>query len=259
MQNTSGEVLRVRDWDARFENNRTRELKKLEWVPVSNRMDDDAYLELVADGDGAAHLGCWLAIIGIASRCHPRGTLIRDNGTPHAAESLARISRLPVALLQGAISVLISIGWLEVVSGDEIPQDGAGIPQVGAALSQDGAGISHRRKEGKEGRELSEGSESRFAEYRNAYPEPRRNIGVKQASQSYRERIAGTPGEHERLMEGLERHVNSEQWQRSLDEDGGRFIPSMATFMEKERYQDLPEPAREPEPTYPQWKRPGAA
>ena len=48
--------------------NWTRELKKLEWVPVSNH--DNGYLELVADGDGAAHLGCWLTIISIASRCH---------------------------------------------------------------------------------------------------------------------------------------------------------------------------------------------
>ena len=71
-------MIRVVDWSARFENNRTRELKRLDWVPVPNRMDDDGYTELLDHENGAAHLGVWLAILQIASRCDVRGTLSRQ-------------------------------------------------------------------------------------------------------------------------------------------------------------------------------------
>ena len=75
MDNTTGEVLRVRDWNLLFENNRTRGLKHLDWVPMQNNLDGDGYTELVDHPNGAAHLGAWLAIVWIASRCHTRGTL----------------------------------------------------------------------------------------------------------------------------------------------------------------------------------------
>ena len=55
----SEEVLRVRDWDALYENNRTRGDKRLGWVPIPNRMDGDGYTELVDHENGAAHLGAW--------------------------------------------------------------------------------------------------------------------------------------------------------------------------------------------------------
>ena len=55
----SEEVLRVRDWDALYENNRTRGYKRLGWVPIPNRMDGDGYTELVDHENGAAHLGAW--------------------------------------------------------------------------------------------------------------------------------------------------------------------------------------------------------
>jgi hypothetical protein len=48
-------LLRVRDWDAVYENNRSREYKKLKWVPIPNRMDGDGYTELVDHQNGAAH------------------------------------------------------------------------------------------------------------------------------------------------------------------------------------------------------------
>ena len=131
MENLSGEVLRVRDWNLLFENNRTRGLKHLDWVPMQNRMDCDGYTELVDHPNGVAHLGAWLAIVWIASRCHTRGTLTRDNGQPHTAESLARVSRIPVVILEEALLRLLRIGWLE------IPQVTVAIPPVPAGIRQD--------------------------------------------------------------------------------------------------------------------------
>lgn len=121
------DIFRIRDWDKHYENNRTRELKKLEWVPVPNRMDGAGYNELVDHPNGAAHLGAWLAILEIASRCRVRGTLAKEDlGTvpqegaaqcgevPITAKDLARMSRLPQSLFEEVMPRLLSIGWVEV-------------------------------------------------------------------------------------------------------------------------------------------------
>jgi len=106
------DCLRVVDWSSRYENNRTRDLKVMAWVPVPNKLDGDGYTELVDNPDGAAHLAAWLVCLQVASKCAPRGTLLRDNGEPHTAQSLARISRLPVGVFEAAIPRLLEIGWL---------------------------------------------------------------------------------------------------------------------------------------------------
>lgn len=118
-------------WNERYENNRTRELKKLEWVPVPNRMDGSGYTELVDHPNGAAHLGAWLAILEIASRQKQRGTI------PHPAteipQVLARLSRLPAVLFAEVLPRLLKVEWIQ--QDEEIPQEGAGIPQEGAVPS----------------------------------------------------------------------------------------------------------------------------
>ncbi|KKK78835.1 hypothetical protein LCGC14_2839550, partial [marine sediment metagenome] len=116
-------VYRILDWDKHFENNRSRTLKRLDWVPVPTKQDGDGYTELVGHKDGAAHLGCWLAIVQVAARCHPRGTLLRSSGgavqgtpMPHDCDSLSRMTRLPSETLSEAMQRLCIIGWLECLT-----------------------------------------------------------------------------------------------------------------------------------------------
>lgn len=109
---------RIVDWNIHFENNRTREMKSMDWVPMKNRMDGYGYVELVDHPNGAAHFGAWVAIVEIASRCPIRGTLMALTGkgeTPHTPASLARISRIPAAIFEEAIPRLAAIGWVEYV------------------------------------------------------------------------------------------------------------------------------------------------
>jgi hypothetical protein len=108
------QVLRITDWDKHFENNRTRELKRLDWIPFPNKHDGDGYSELLDHPDGAAHYGCWCVIVQVASKCDERGTLLRDGARPHTAASLARMTRFPADLMAAAIRRLIEIGWLEL-------------------------------------------------------------------------------------------------------------------------------------------------
>jgi hypothetical protein len=136
--------LRVRDWNKHFENNRTRELKVLTWFPAPNRYDGDGYTELIDHKNGTAHYGAWLCILGVASKCEIRGTLLRDAAggvkTPHDVRTLSRITRIPTCIFDEAIPRLLAIGWLEKVDCDsnqvdagtqltEMSQEGAAIPQ----------------------------------------------------------------------------------------------------------------------------------
>lgn len=113
-------MYRIRDWDKHFENNRTRDLKELRFVILPNKHDGDGYTELLDHPNGAAHYGAWVAIVQVASKCDPRGTLLRQSRTPlrdsaeaHNSASLARITRIPKDVFEEAIPRLVQIGWLE--------------------------------------------------------------------------------------------------------------------------------------------------
>ena len=158
MTTTSTPLLRIRNWDDNFENNRTRDMNRMAWIPVPNRHDSDGYTVLVAHPNGAAHLGAWLVILQVASKCDPRGTLMRDSGRPHDAGTISRLTRLPEQIILDAIDRLCSeeIGWLEVVDSEGnllTPQEGAGLPHPDAETPQEGIPL------GKEGTERTEGME----------------------------------------------------------------------------------------------------
>lgn len=151
-------IYRVKDWDSNFENNRTREMKHMAWIPVPNKQDGDGYIELIDHDNGAAHLGAWIAILQLASKCDPRGTLVRDNGTPHAPRSISRITRIKMNIIDEAITRLCShdIGWLEVVDNQGFavaPQEGAGFPQGG---DEEQKGTEQNRKEKKKKSEVDQ-------------------------------------------------------------------------------------------------------
>ena len=80
-------MLRVRDWDKDYENNRSREIRRTLWFPAPNDLSADGYTELVGHPDGAAHFGVWNSLLMVASKASPRGSLVRDDGRPHTAES----------------------------------------------------------------------------------------------------------------------------------------------------------------------------
>jgi hypothetical protein len=135
----------ITNWNVHFENNRTRELKRLEWVPVPNSIDNLGYIRLVTHPNGAAHLGAWLAILEVASRQKVRGTLPQDGAG--LSQSLAAISRLPASVFDEVLPRLLELQWIQEYG--EMSQEGAEIPQAGAekpALK----GIELNGTEGKE-------------------------------------------------------------------------------------------------------------
>jgi len=146
-----GAAYRVSCWTKLYENNRTKELKRLTWVPVPNAMDGAGYTELVDHPDGAAHFGAWIAILEIASRQDPRGEI--PQGSAGTSQALARISRLPAALFDEVIPRLLKLEWIECTQNQElggIPQHGATIPQVPAVFpalkGMEGNGIEEKKE-----------------------------------------------------------------------------------------------------------------
>ena len=144
-------IIEIVDWAHRYENNRTRELKKLDWVPMSNRHDGDGYTELMDHPNGAAHFGAWCAMVEVASRCAARGLLSRDTGAPHDALTLARMTRIPVEVWNDALPRFEAIGWIKWRECSENPAGGcdAGCDVGGGANRSEGKG----KKERREGRE----------------------------------------------------------------------------------------------------------
>ena len=152
-------LLRVRDWDRLYENNRSRELDRTSWFPAPNDLGADGYAEVVTHEEGAAHFGVWNALLMVASKAKPRGTLVRDDVRPHTAESLARVTRLAEQLIEAAIERLLKIGLLEVSANKPRKKSSlrshpsAAQPQGGAAKSQEaaaeGKGTEHHHQEEK--------------------------------------------------------------------------------------------------------------
>ncbi len=124
-------LLKIADWDDLYEINRTREMKRMKWVPVPCKFDGDGYTELVTrHKNGAAHYAAWMAFLLSAARSEERGTLTRSSGKPHDTETISAITRIPKSVLDEALPRLIKIGW--IVS--ESKQSDAEIQQVSRSL-----------------------------------------------------------------------------------------------------------------------------
>lgn len=166
---------RIRDWSS-FENNRTKEMKLMQWVATPIKLDGIGYCLIMDLDDGGMIFGFWNALLQVAARCEVRGTLKRGSGQAHDIKSLALITRFKKADVERALFVLSGgedpdIDWIEKVyeNGEtadnlrtdcgqpaEIPQEGAGclrhitehnITEHNKALS---LSCAHTREDGRE-------------------------------------------------------------------------------------------------------------
>jgi len=118
-------AYRIRDWSRHFENNRTRQMDDLRWVPVPNKHDGEGFRTIMAEKDGIVIYGCWHLILQVASKCHPRGTLVRSDGTPHTPASLSlKTGWMRSKDFERALSFCSSaqVGWIEQLTESK-PQD----------------------------------------------------------------------------------------------------------------------------------------
>ena len=101
------------DWDKHYENNRSRQVERLHWVSVPNRHDGEGYSIIMSDPKAAEIFTAWILLIQVASKCHPRGTLLRDDGTPMSLRAISLKTRANLKWFEYAIPKLLEVGWIQ--------------------------------------------------------------------------------------------------------------------------------------------------
>lgn len=103
----------IRNWDAIYENNRSRQIERLSWVPFPNKHDGENYTKIMRHPDGAMIFSGFVLMVQIASKCCPRGVLIKGNGEPHNVTSMSLKSQAPDVWFKTSIEYLeTNTDWL---------------------------------------------------------------------------------------------------------------------------------------------------
>lgn len=113
-------TYQVKDWNKHYENNRSRLISDLTWLPIPNGHDGEGYCIVMAHQRAAEIFSAWILILQVASRCSPRGLLVRENGKPLDAATLAMRTRAKTDWFEMAFPILLEIGWLEQVAQSDV-------------------------------------------------------------------------------------------------------------------------------------------
>ena len=118
-------MWKITEWSKHYENAASREVEQARWIPIKNKQDGDGYLHLLDHEHGPAHYGAFVAIVLLASKCSPRGSLVQSNGVPHTAETIARKVHMAASLIQDTLARCSStaIGWVEWVNDGAAAND----------------------------------------------------------------------------------------------------------------------------------------
>ena len=160
-------LYRVRNFSEYYETAESRKLQRLSWIALPTKQEGDGYTELMGGHEnGCAHFGAWTAILQLASKCSPRGTLLRNLGgrlVPHDAASISRITRVPISVLIEAIPRLLEMGWMEEIEQEEV---------VGNLPKDPGEPGDGSKKPGSTGQGQDRGGQDRTAQQRGVEDTP---------------------------------------------------------------------------------------
>lgn len=139
--------ISIANWSEHYENSRTESIKCLQWVPFPNKHDGESYSELITMKDGPSHFAAFILMAEVASKCDPRGVLVRKDGTPHTPRSLSLKTRAPERLFADAIPALSSatVGWL-ICDGEWATDAGEKPPRRAKDRSEPSKAVSSQPK-----------------------------------------------------------------------------------------------------------------
>lgn len=146
---------RIKDWERHFETSETRKTKSFsKFVPMPNRFDSAGYASFMCHPEAERLYGAWVVVVSVASRCSPRGTLVRGDGKPHTPQTLSAISRFKPKTFEILFSHATTedVDWLEMLS-DGTPADTSGDQRTPADTSGHHPRGEERRGEEKRGDE----------------------------------------------------------------------------------------------------------
>jgi hypothetical protein len=221
----------------------------MDWVRLPCDLQSTGYGTLMSGPGGAQHFGVFIALAEIVADlpiAFRDGRLVSPQGAPLSVRALSIKTRIPVGTMEQSIAALKDCGWLleEAISGvswkiPENPGDSRRFP-ANPGGEGDGEGDGEGEALSKESAMAHFDSSRHANEFIEAYPKA---TGVEAAATVYAAVIT-TPELHEELMAGLTRWRGSEQWRRSLKEDGGRFIPGPDRFLSQRLWRDNPPQGR---------------
>ena len=123
-------IYRVKNWDATFENYKSRERNLCSFHIVPNKQTGLGFTRLLCEPDGAAVYGIFHMILGaLSQQLAPRHGYLTDTGSPDGypwtAADLALRFRRPEAEIQRALELLSSdkIGWIKADSTRRVPAE----------------------------------------------------------------------------------------------------------------------------------------
>lgn len=145
-------LYKIKNWSSLFENNRSKTVTRLDWIPIPNSHDGENYSMLMEQENAAELYTAWVLMLQVASKCQPRGTLLRGNCQPHDARSLAIKTRARQEWFESAFAYLSRetdwLEWEEFTPKIE-PERQSGVTQV---TSETSVGCQAGVYEGKEGK-----------------------------------------------------------------------------------------------------------
>lgn len=162
-------LYKIRDWGNLYENSRSRVVDDLTWVKFTNRHDGENFSMIMAHPEGAKIFSAFVLMVQIASRCNPRGTLIRSTQVPHDGTSMAVKCRAPKEWFEIALPYLeTQTDWIEVEEFEPKRQSGdAQVPSICRPSAEERKKERIERK--KEGGGLVDQKEWKAAELNGAY------------------------------------------------------------------------------------------
>jgi len=228
-------LYRIKNWDKHYENNRTRDLKEMHWVPIPISFDSDGYTLIMEKKNGPAIYGAWVALVLLAGRCEMRGTLMRKGKICHDAVSISRMTRCQISVIKEMLEVCHhECGWIEVDHyGPEtaIPQEGATIPQVDAAIPHPtDYGMEWNGMEGNTIAPSLPPTQDAFEIFWKAYPKKKSKGDAKKAWKQMKPNL-------DEVLSALAWQVAQSDWIKQ----GGQFIPYPASYLRASGWEDEPD------------------
>jgi hypothetical protein len=108
-------LYRIVNWADTYENNESRRLKTLLWVPMPNKHDGLGFKRMAMQRNRCELFAAWMLLVQLASKGRPeqRGTLARD-GLPLDVEDMALMTGFPRDVFERALAFFSEpkVGWL---------------------------------------------------------------------------------------------------------------------------------------------------
>ena len=206
------------------------------WVRFPTSLDSLTLRRLMKSPEGMMALGAYTILVEIAANGRPRGYLTH-RGKPLTMDDIGDLTGMPGDSLKTALTLLQSpgIAWIEGVDSipDPIPIHSRSDPDAIDQNSTSNSLLLTPDSSGGAG-----GVSDAFDQFWNAYPPPKSGKG--KARKAWTNAVDLPPIDAVlRTLDGLKR---SQRWKA----EGGKWIPSPASWLESEGWHDQADAAAVP-------------